>query len=453
MATPYTIKYGDTLSALATKNKTTVAELQRINKITDPNKIIAGQTLNFTEAPAVGSPTTPPNTDINSPITSSDLEKATTLPDPAALADSQKQPTLSSKVSNVAKTVFTGNQLAVDNLRKEQADILATEKAAAQKNVDATAAEINKITNSTQLQDALTASNKKFEVEQKMQQLTDINSKIASAQDALNIGLVYEQDRPSRLQLISGRMNTLKAQGLATIGALQGTASVIQGNLNLAKAYTEETLNAIKDDSARSLTALNTLLNLNSSKLVDLTKEERDSVDARIKSLDDQLKEIDNNKDDVLGFMTSFPTEFLKAGVTLLDTKAQALQKMLPYLSEAAKLKLAKANAGTGVKTNTPADKALLLGGKRNGMPYTEAILAFGDTLSIDYINSIYPEEAKRASTIADPEKAITASYYDQYIDKETGNIKSGFEVSIDPKNGRPLVKETAKEKKWWRWD
>ena len=41
----YTIRRGDTLSALARKHGTTVAELARLNKIKDPNKIRAGAAL------------------------------------------------------------------------------------------------------------------------------------------------------------------------------------------------------------------------------------------------------------------------------------------------------------------------------------------------------------------------------------------------------------------------
>lgn len=52
----YTIQGGDTLSAIAAQNKTTVAELQKLNpNITDINKIYAGQTLNLPgSTPSIG---------------------------------------------------------------------------------------------------------------------------------------------------------------------------------------------------------------------------------------------------------------------------------------------------------------------------------------------------------------------------------------------------------------
>jgi LysM repeat protein len=41
----YTVKSGDTLSGIATKNKTTVANLVKINGIKDANKLSVGQKI------------------------------------------------------------------------------------------------------------------------------------------------------------------------------------------------------------------------------------------------------------------------------------------------------------------------------------------------------------------------------------------------------------------------
>ena len=55
MAT-YTVKKGDTLSAIAKQHGTTYQEIAKANNIADPNKIYVGQTLN------IGGTTTQPNT-------------------------------------------------------------------------------------------------------------------------------------------------------------------------------------------------------------------------------------------------------------------------------------------------------------------------------------------------------------------------------------------------------
>ena len=43
--TTYVVKKGDTLSKIASENNTTVDNLMSLNKLTDPNYIVVGQTL------------------------------------------------------------------------------------------------------------------------------------------------------------------------------------------------------------------------------------------------------------------------------------------------------------------------------------------------------------------------------------------------------------------------
>ena len=51
MSTKYTIQKGDTLEEIAKANNTTVSNLAKFNNIRDPNKIMAGATLNLSAAP------------------------------------------------------------------------------------------------------------------------------------------------------------------------------------------------------------------------------------------------------------------------------------------------------------------------------------------------------------------------------------------------------------------
>jgi LysM repeat protein len=56
----HTVVAGDTLGAIASKNGMTVAQLQALNpSITDPNKIVVGQTINLGKATTPVTPTTP----------------------------------------------------------------------------------------------------------------------------------------------------------------------------------------------------------------------------------------------------------------------------------------------------------------------------------------------------------------------------------------------------------
>ena len=51
----YTVKSGDTLSQIAAANNTTVAELQKLNNIANPNMIMAGQNLTLPKSGGLGS--------------------------------------------------------------------------------------------------------------------------------------------------------------------------------------------------------------------------------------------------------------------------------------------------------------------------------------------------------------------------------------------------------------
>lgn len=450
MAT-YKIQSGDTLSALAAKNNTTVADLQKLNNIADPNKIFAGAELKLPDAPAASpapsATPTPAAADANNPITSSDLNKGTSLPDPTSLlATNAPAGSLNDSITKIASTTLTGTQKAIDDLQARKEAQLTADKTTAAADVKTATDQLNTIKNSTQLQDTLKTINDKFQVDKTITALQDVNTRIVQAQDALNVGLAYEQSRPARLQVISGRTATLKNQGLATIGALQGVASVLQGNLNLAKAYSEQALSAIQDDNNRSMTALTTLLNLANNKLVDLTDEERKTVDSRITALSDQSKKLEADKSDIQDLMIKYPDEFMKGGVTLLDTKDQALQKIMPRLAITERLKLAKelagANAGKITPQQTQQLKDELLTNKGKGLTYDQAIQHYGAVLDVSYINSVYPEEAKRAALIEDPLKTLTNDYYSKFLDAN-GNVVSGTTISVDPKNGRLNVTQS----------
>lgn len=374
------------------------------------------------------------------PITTADLEKTLNAPDPSTLVAGQTGGVpLSQKVGAVAATALSGVQQTLDSLQQQREKLIEDQKTSEQANIDKYTAQLDPITKSTMVQDALQAARDKFQVDKQIAQYSDIQNKIVAASEALNMGLIYESDRPARMDLILGRSASLQKQGLATIGALQGVAAVIKGSIDLATSYAETTINAMLDDDKRQMDALSTLLALHENNLVELKKEEKDIVDTRIATIQSQIDETKKNKDDVLTLMTQYPDAFLSGGVTLLDTKETALKKMLPKLAEIDRLKLAKqlkdASGGGITKAQEQTYKGQLLNFKSNGMTYQEAINGFGDKLDISYINQVYG----RTSSNDTSEEVLKNQYYGQFLDN-SGNVKQGVSVDIDPKNGRLVV-------------
>ena len=385
-------------------------------------------------------------------ITGSDLERGNSLPDPTTVVQGDPNTvTLSDRVSQLAGTTLDSTKLALDNLRAEQAKLIEADKAKAQKQKDEAVAGIEKFVGTTQAQDELASINKRFKVEDNIKLYSDIQQKIVDAQQALEVGLIYEKDRPARMRFVTGAESTLMKQGLATIGALQGTAAVIKGNVDMARAYADSTLSAINQDNEQSFKALTTLLDLAQNDLVNLSADEKDIIDKRLNSIEEESNRLQENKDSVLELMLNYPRAFQAGGVTLLDSRETALQKMLPTMAadEAAKLAAATAKSSTKDDKDGPAaDKSLLLQLKANGMTLEEAIDAFGDTVSIDWIRSAYNQPDPK---FVGGEDAITNAYYNQFLN-EDGTLKTGFSVGINEK-GTPVVEEQkSSDKKWWQF-
>lgn len=259
---------------------------------------------------------------------------------------------ISKSISDAAnKFLTTDIDRTLQDLLKQQTEAINAEKVAAQAKQDALTNRLDEISQKTAAQDALDAARKKFEVDANIQRYQMIQQNIIDAQSALDQGLVYEASRPVRMALMTGRSNELRQQGLAMIGTMQATASLVRGNIEMADAYANNTIDAINADNTRQEKALYTLLDLASKDVVRLDDAERETINNRLSMIADQSAQLAKNKTAVLDLMTSAPTAALKGKVLITDTQEQALQKMLPFLSEQEQaeiaLKTAKAR-GTG---------------------------------------------------------------------------------------------------------
>lgn len=403
----------------------------------------------------------PPNTGlvntqngVGGPVNSGDLQRMSGAPEPLSIVRAgDPTQSLSGKVSSVATAALGSTDKTVTALRATLANQVAKEKAAADTNVNNIENKVAQNVGSTQIQDTFNNVTDKFQIEQRIKDYEDISSRIVDAQEALNMGLVYEQDRPVREQLLVGRSASLQKQGLATIGALQGTAAVLKGNIDLAYSYANATIDAIKADNARNDDALKTLLDLENKKLVTLTKEERDGVENRIKDIKDQNAKLSSNANSVADLMTKYPTAFLKGGVTLLDSKNSALTKMLPYLSLAEQGKL-KSESFTSFQ---PQDLSTLLATGLNQQDITDLEVKISEYGLDAVLNAtgadgkpLLTDTQKSAiqGTVGIPADATDANYakglsalqYKQYFDA-SGALKPGYKLGTDAK-GKPAVVE-----------
>lgn len=395
------------------------------------------------------------------------MEQMMNAPDPATLLMSSPEylnANASDRLAMAAKSTIGSNQQLIDSLLQQRQQAVSDQIPGAQKNVDDLKGRYEKMLDETIYSDKLKEVYDKFQLDTKIQQLTEIQNKLVSAQSALDQGMIYEGDRPIRLELISGRQATLKAQGMATIGALQATAQVIQGNINMAYSYADATINTLKMDTERSMKALDTLMGLANENLVSLKKDEKDLIEQRMKNLEKGIDQVQQNKEKITDLLVKYPNAALKGSVNYLDTPEEAVLKMLPTLSqedqiklaleqvklEQAKLTLAQSKAkgaggggsgGKGSKAQQDSYKSMVLQAKNGGMSYPEAIMAFGDVLEISWINSVFPEASKLASTVP---KEQTAQQ--QLEDKAYGDVVTNpdkYNVTFN-KEGKLTIQSKA---------
>jgi len=253
---------------------------------------------------------------------------------------------LSAAASSATQGYLTGINKRLDDLTNTQQQMVERQKAEAKTGRANVMDRLREISGTTAFQKRLQTDREAFQVEKTIATLNTVKQKMADASNALNQGLIYEESQPVRMGLLVGRSNELKKQGLAHIGALQATAEILQGNIDLARAYADQSLSAIRADNAEQRHALDTLLNMYDQDLIQLSKDEKNLINYRKNLLEGEADRMNRDKDTLLGFAEKNPDSFAKAGVTFMDTPEAALQKMLPYLSEMERLSLENARLG-----------------------------------------------------------------------------------------------------------
>ena len=244
-----------------------------------------------------------------------------------------------------AATYLSGIDKTLDDQMRMREELVKKQQEEQKKTTNSLIDRLKGTLDQTTYQDSLKRDRELFQTETMIRQLGDIRSRIADATNALTQGILYEESRPVRMVTLIGRSAELKKQGEAHLQALQSTAEIIKGNIDLARAYADDSIAAIKADNAEKRSALNTLLELENNKLISLEKEEKDIIASRQKLLTEEADRVEKERDAIFNLATEYPDAFVKGGVTYLDTQDKALAKMTPYLAESDRLKIEQARA------------------------------------------------------------------------------------------------------------
>lgn len=377
MAT-YKIISGDTLSQIAQRQKTTVAALMAINpQIKNPNLIYAGQSLNLPVAPVA--PVKVPVAPTPAPV----IPKAPVAPTPTLASiqagvtqaqetfkniQAQAQPLLTptptppvtpSTTGQIKPAIQAGTPtLSVPTAPDTNANYYASstqQLATAQKALD-----VERQRQLTAIQTAKTTAQMELDTIRAKQEtaITDMGTLAATEKQAKLDQLTAEQTRfdanynivqglASQLTDLMTQGNALIAQqkgitGLAAIrepriaqtisdvtaaaGVIQASISVYNGQMNQAQSQLTTATNVINSAYNDQLDYYKTLSNFYESKASDtntkvitLTKDERNFLDDQITTLENKVKTTESNAQKLKDIFLDpdKALKFAKAGITI----------------------------------------------------------------------------------------------------------------------------------------
>ena len=289
MAT-YTVKQGDTLSALAKQYNTTVDEIAKTNTIQNPNFITVGQNL---QIPTVtGDANIPPNIPV---AATSDVLKVDTTPPPTV-----------PDASTIANGVLAGEQAKQAQAQRD-ADII--------KNSYQQTAPIEQ--QNTTLADRVTSLYEKLggksarsqELSQQSgipeinKNIDDLNAQIAkrSAQFQNEIAGLSGRGEGQTNAVVAAETDRARRIAATELAGLAAIKSAYEGNLNRAKATIDEALNAEYEPIQAQIQAAMFNLEQNKENFTTAEKRRAEETLAELNQRKQEVEDAKQEKRDVFG--------------------------------------------------------------------------------------------------------------------------------------------------------
>jgi hypothetical protein len=321
-------------------------------------------------------PTGPPSSKLQAPGTpptpsTNNISNGTTASDATLTKDQGSTPPPTSTLAS-AQSYLDGIQAAKDALleQRQNADKAAKEKE--QENIKSDMSTINALSGTTRAQDQYQAQLDKYQVQQKMADLTTVQQKLADATSAMTAAVQGALNADGSVSFNNGTAQAIMDKSKALIAGLQVQAEAIKGNIDLAKSFADAYMVQANKDNTDAIDAAKQVLKMHEDGLVTLTADEKATIDQRMKLLDDRATQLQANKDKVFTLMTTYPSAAAKGGVTLTDTPEAALAKMQPQMNAQEQKKLAAQQAKDAAdlaKTKADTDLAKAQANKANREP------------------------------------------------------------------------------------
>lgn len=233
----YVIKQGDNLSTIAKANNTTVGALASLNKLSNPNKIVAGQTLKL------GVPTTNTNvanTAFNAPITQPQAVPPTIN---ATTIGTQTPIPVPTTMPNNAPTTMPAT-IPTDNFAESQM-LPEPDKTDAQKFQERSIFDILQGTQELAGKSTFEAQQQDLAgVQAKQAEYKAISDKIRSRQAQLQQEYAAINQSPMSFAARSGYESAVRAAAESEIGALNAQAQAVAGDYEMAVQTAQRAVDA-----------------------------------------------------------------------------------------------------------------------------------------------------------------------------------------------------------------
>lgn len=183
----------------------------------------------------------------------------------------------------------------------------------------------------------------KFELDSLIPKRTEMVNSIVEYSQLLNAELDKEASVPGLARVRQGSLNNVKDTYISRVSVAQAAIQAIDGNFSLAENYINQGANAIIDDRNDRINYLNfvkSAFDTEETELKDdlslLKTDEKTKINELIKTYDDEIIKINEQKDYVIGLMSSPETAEIvyKAGVNITDSKEDVAKKISKYYAD-----------------------------------------------------------------------------------------------------------------------
>ena len=332
----YTIKSGDTLSAIAKANNTTVEALSKANSIADPNKINAGAILKLPETTMAGADINAGDIKGGAPVVETPIVPTKTQTDANAISaftDEQLKRIEAEKTKTTSALGGDTSKSTTENLITKAQERPTIDTASKLKTELETAG-------ATAISDELKLANTKLgtlkgEVEQ-------LDIKEQTEIDALENSAITRGAIDREKTVIQRKYASQKALKNAEYSAQAATVAALQGNYTIAKDAAKDAVDAYTYDYQQNVKTFDTLFSVYSDSLKDFDTEEKNILQVAAKNAQDTLDKVTAEKKEVVALSVDNPN----AGIKITDTLAQAQEKALANPSQKAPNVIGSADTG-----------------------------------------------------------------------------------------------------------